>query len=289
MSELYESNEAAWQLLGRGKVRDIYEYGPNEMLIVTSDRSQRVRRDPADADPRQGHRAHADQQLLVRADRRHHRPTTWSDPEPFSTDRRARAPERHGPWWCAWPRRCPSRPSCAATSPARAGRSTRRAARSAASRCPPGLVEAAGCPSPSSRRRPRPPSASTTRTSPSTRTGSCWARSWRPRCGTRRWPCTRSAPAYARERGIIIADTKFEFGLLDGELILIDEVLTPDSSRFWPLDGYDPGQGPAELRQAVRARLPGDARLGQDGARPGAARRRWWTRPPRSTARRGAA
>ena len=48
---------------------------------------------------------------------------------------------------------------------------------------------------------------------------------------------------YARERGIIIADTKFEFGKVDGELILIDEVLTPDSSRFWPLDEYEPGRG----------------------------------------------
>ena len=48
---------------------------------------------------------------------------------------------------------------------------------------------------------------------------------------------------YARERGIIIADTKFEFGRIDGELILIDEVLTPDSSRFWPLNEYEPGRG----------------------------------------------
>ncbi|MFN8638880.1 MAG: phosphoribosylaminoimidazolesuccinocarboxamide synthase [Dehalococcoidia bacterium] len=45
----------------------------------------------------------------------------------------------------------------------------------------------------------------------------------------------------ARDRGILIADTKFEFGLLDGELTLIDEVLTPDSSRFWPADLYRPG------------------------------------------------
>ena len=45
----------------------------------------------------------------------------------------------------------------------------------------------------------------------------------------------------ALEKGIIIADTKFEFGLSDGALILIDEVLTPDSSRFWPLDSYAPG------------------------------------------------
>jgi phosphoribosylaminoimidazole-succinocarboxamide synthase len=49
------------------------------------------------------------------------------------------------------------------------------------------------------------------------------------------------AAGYARERGVIIADTKFEFGLFEGELILIDEALTPDSSRFWPADAYSPG------------------------------------------------
>src|SRR6185503_15411183 len=52
----------------------------------------------------------------------------------------------------------------------------------------------------------------------------------------------KDARAYARERGIIIADTKFEFGLFDEGLILIDEVLTPDSSRFWPADQYKPGR-----------------------------------------------
>ena len=50
------------------------------------------------------------------------------------------------------------------------------------------------------------------------------------------------ARAYAETRGIIIADTKFEFGLRGGELIWIDEALTPDSSRFWPLEGYEPGK-----------------------------------------------
>jgi len=58
---------------------------------------------------------------------------------------------------------------------------------------------------------------------------------------------------YARERGIIIADTKFEFGLFDGQLILIDEVLTPDSSRFWPADRYEPGKSqPSFDKQFVR-------------------------------------
>ncbi len=46
----------------------------------------------------------------------------------------------------------------------------------------------------------------------------------------------------AYEKGIIIADTKFEFGVYDGEIILIDELLTPDSSRFWPLEDYEPGR-----------------------------------------------
>jgi phosphoribosylaminoimidazole-succinocarboxamide synthase len=58
---------------------------------------------------------------------------------------------------------------------------------------------------------------------------------------------------YARQRGLIIADTKFEFGVSDGRLILIDEVLTPDSSRFWPADQYAPGRGqPSFDKQFVR-------------------------------------
>jgi len=61
------------------------------------------------------------------------------------------------------------------------------------------------------------------------------------------------AAGIALERGIIIADTKFEFGLYDGEVILIDEVLTPDSSRFWPHDRYEPGRSqPSFDKQYVR-------------------------------------
>ncbi len=57
----------------------------------------------------------------------------------------------------------------------------------------------------------------------------------------------------AEERGIIIADTKLEFGMINGEVILIDEVLTPDSSRFWPLDSYQPGKAPESFdKQYVR-------------------------------------
>ena len=63
----------------------------------------------------------------------------------------------------------------------------------------------------------------------------------------------KTAADYARERGVIIADTKFELGISDGELILIDEVLTPDSSRFWPAEDYSPGRSqPSFDKQFVR-------------------------------------
>jgi phosphoribosylaminoimidazole-succinocarboxamide synthase len=58
---------------------------------------------------------------------------------------------------------------------------------------------------------------------------------------------------YAAQKGIIVADTKFEFGMVDGELLLIDECLTPDSSRFWPKDEYVVGQSPPSFdKQFVR-------------------------------------
>jgi phosphoribosylaminoimidazole-succinocarboxamide synthase len=63
----------------------------------------------------------------------------------------------------------------------------------------------------------------------------------------------RRAAAFAEPRGIILADTKFEFGLLHGELIWIDEALTPDSSRFWPAQGYQAGRSqPSFDKQYVR-------------------------------------
>jgi phosphoribosylaminoimidazole-succinocarboxamide synthase len=63
----------------------------------------------------------------------------------------------------------------------------------------------------------------------------------------------RRARAHAEERGIILADTKFEFGLHDGKLLWIDEALTPDSSRFWPADSYEPGRAqPSFDKQYVR-------------------------------------
>lgn len=71
----------------------------------------------------------------------------------------------------------------------------------------------------------------------------------------RRYSCElyMKASDYARSKGIILADTKFEFGYVDGTLTLIDEVLTPDSSRFWPADQYEPGHAqPSFDKQYVR-------------------------------------
>ena len=68
----------------------------------------------------------------------------------------------------------------------------------------------------------------------------------------------RAAAAHAKERGIIVADTKFEFGRVDGHLVLADEVLTPESSRFWPVAGYAPGHvQPSFDKQYVRDWLSG--------------------------------
>lgn len=68
----------------------------------------------------------------------------------------------------------------------------------------------------------------------------------------------RRAAEHAATKGVIIADTKFEFGLLDGEIVLADEVLTPDSSRYWPQESYATGQNPPSFdKQFVRDYLSG--------------------------------
>lgn len=71
-------------------------------------------------------------------------------------------------------------------------------------------------------------------------------------------------------RGIIIADTKFEFGSLDGRIVLVDEVLTPDSSRFWPVDQYEPGRSQSSFdKQPLRDYLDGERRASRwDGDPP---------------------
>lgn len=71
-----------------------------------------------------------------------------------------------------------------------------------------------------------------------------WARQLLKEARARSLAIYTQAAEHARRRGIILADTKFEFGLCRGELTLVDEVLTPDSSRFWPSDQWRPGENP---------------------------------------------
>jgi phosphoribosylaminoimidazole-succinocarboxamide synthase len=79
----------------------------------------------------------------------------------------------------------------------------------------------------------------------------------------------RRAAEYASRRGIIVCDTKFEFGTIDGRIALVDEVLTPDSSRFWPADQYSPGKAqPSYDKQFVRDYLE---QIGFDKKPPGPA------------------
>jgi phosphoribosylaminoimidazole-succinocarboxamide synthase len=79
--------------------------------------------------------------------------------------------------------------------------------------------------------------------------------------------------AHAAGRGLIVADTKFEFGVRDGKILLIDEVMTPDSSRFWPAQGYAPGRPqPSFDKQPLRDWLDGERRQGRwSGEAPGPA------------------
>ena len=142
--------------------------------------------------------------------------------------------------------------SSAATWRARAGRTTGRPERCVGTSCQPACGSRSGYPSPSSpprRRRPK----GTTRTSPRTRP---------PRLRPDLYEQAKEASlalyafasAHAQARGIVLADTKFELGIApDGALVLGDEALTPDSSRFWPLEGYEPGRGqPSFDKQFVR-------------------------------------
>ena len=81
------------------------------------------------------------------------------------------------------------------------------------------------------------------------------APSWPASSRSARWPCIGRGAERAAEVGLILADTKFEFGWIDGRVALIDELLTPDSSRFWDAEPVRAGREPAVVRQAVRPRL----------------------------------
>ena len=186
---------------------------------------------------------------------------------------------------CAARPRCSrSSASCGATCPAPRGRSTAPAAPCTARRCPPGCRRATSCPSRCSR--------------PSTKSdvhdeNISFDAGRRPRgrgagdegAGHRRSSSTRRGAALARERGIIIADTKFELGLVDGELVLCDEVHDAGLQPLLAGRRVEARRHAAELRQAARAGLPRDARLGQEPAAAAAAGTRWSRRRAAATSR----
>ena len=112
-----------------------------------------------------------------------------------------------------------------------------------ARRCRPDCVSPSACPSRCSPRPPRPPPA-TTRTSPSTPPSTAVGPELAEEARRISLAAYRQGAELAAARGIIIADTKFELGLIDGRLAICDEILTPDSSRFWPADQWEPGRTP---------------------------------------------
>ena len=218
---------------------------------------------------RQGPRAHPALGVLVRQDRRHRVESPRAPPTSTSSlvcRRRIATRCAAARCWCARRHRSQSNVWRAATSRVRAGRTTWPPARSAVWRCQPAFANRIACRNRSSRLR-RKPTPATTRTS----------RKQRPRrwSATRCWRASRRSrwnsmpPASpTRRRAASSSPRKFEFGVTDsGELLLIDEVLTPDSSRYWPQDQVRSGRRATELRQAVRARLPGIDQVEQTAAR----------------------
>jgi phosphoribosylaminoimidazole-succinocarboxamide synthase len=251
MTVLYESHEDDWKLLARGKVRDVYEYGPNEMLIVTSDRISAFDVILPTPIPDKGvvltqisNFWFATTSQII--------PNHVIDPEPFATDEA----HAHLAGRSVVVRRAEALPVEAIVRGYLTG-SGRKDYEKTGAVCgiplPEGLVEAS--------RLPEPLFTPSTKAAIGThdenisfeKTADLIGRDMAEQVRDAALALYGFGAAWALERGIIIADTKFEFGLLDGELILIDEAMTPDSSRFWPADGYAPGQSqPSYDKQFVR-------------------------------------
>ena len=286
---------AAESFVRSGKVRDLYDARRRAAAARRVGPDQRVRRRPADRDPRQGPRADRAVAVLVRRRRAAIVPNHLLGDRRRRACRDARRPGSAstscaaGRWSAGARRCCRSRSSSAATSRAPAGRSTCARARSAASRCRRACARATGCPSRSSRPRRRPPvgehdinidfESMVELLADWAPDGDDWlgrdaARDLAERVRDVALRLYELGAARCADAGIILADTKFEMGLVDGELILVDEVLTPDSSRFWDAADVRAGRAAGELRQAVRPRLARAAAWDKTAPGPGAARRR---------------
>jgi phosphoribosylaminoimidazole-succinocarboxamide synthase len=251
VSELYESNETAWGLIGRGKVRDVYEYRPNEMLIVTSDRLSAFDVVLPTPIPDKG-------VVLTQIANFWFAKTSpiianhVIDPEPFSAD----PAHRHLAGRSIVVRRARALPVEAIVRGYLTG-SGRKDYEKSGAVCgialPAGLVEASRLPEPLFTPSTKGELGTHDENISFARMTDLVGGELAERVRDISLELYRFGAAFALERGIIIADTKFEFGVLDDELILIDEVLTPDSSRFWPADGYAAGRSqPSYDKQFVR-------------------------------------
>jgi phosphoribosylaminoimidazole-succinocarboxamide synthase len=251
MTVLYESNEPDFKLLARGKARDIYEISDDALLIVTSDRLSAFDVILPTPIPGKG-------EVLTQVSNFWFAKTAGRianhivDPEPFVND----DSKVHLRGRSVVVRRAESLPIEAIVRGYLAG-SGKKEYDDRGTVCgitlPAGLVEAS--------KLPEPIFTPSTKAVVGTHDENIAFEAAADLIGSDLASLVRDvalelytfAADYALERGIIIADTKFEFGLYDDELILIDEALTPDSSRFWPLAGYEAGRSqPSFDKQFVR-------------------------------------
>jgi phosphoribosylaminoimidazole-succinocarboxamide synthase len=251
MTTLYESDEKAWNLISRGKVRDVYEYAPDQMLIVTSDRLSAFDVVLPTPIPDKGivltqiaNFWFEKTDAII--------PNHLVDPDPFSTD----AGRRHLAGRSIVVHRAEALPVEAIVRGYLTG-SGRKDYEKTGAVCgielPAGLVEASRLPEPIFTPSTKAAIGDHDENISFAATVDLIGRELAEKVRDVALELYRFGASYALERGIIIADTKFEFGMLDGQLILIDEIMTPDSSRFWPADGYAPGESqPSYDKQYVR-------------------------------------
>lgn len=256
---LYES-QLSLPLLHRGKVRDLYAVGPDHILIITTDRLSAFDVVLPDAVPGKGRILTALSRFWFAWSRTiigNHLSDRALDTVLANTAERAQVADR-----ALVVRRLTPLPIEAIVRGYLAGsgwRDYQRTGMVSGLRLPDGLVEAAALPEPIYTPSTKAAAGSHDESISFAQTeqllGSARAQAVRD-ISLRLY---RAAAAYARDRGIIIADTKFEFGVDDdGTLFLIDELLTPDSSRFWPQVSYRPGSSPPSFdKQYVRDYLEG--------------------------------
>jgi phosphoribosylaminoimidazole-succinocarboxamide synthase len=251
VATLYESNESAWELIARGKVRDVYAYAANEMLIVTSDRLSAFDVILPTPIPEKG-------RVLTQIS------NFWFvktggiianhivDPDPFA----AGGEHAHLAGRSVVVRKAEALPVEAIVRGYLTGSGRKdyeRTGQVCGIPLPEGLAEASRLPEPLFTPSTKAEIGTHDENISFAQTAGLIGEDLAGKVRDAALELYSFGAAYALERGIIIADTKFEFGLLDGELILIDEALTPDSSRFWPADGYEPGKSqPSYDKQYVR-------------------------------------